>query len=290
MFIIGGRDPIFRGHAFASFLSGGAGGAGPGPVRTVIDRAEGVGFSAHSFLAFAAAVTGDGGSPVFDAIWGGPIRLNYLGFSSLKDRWDANGLDRTGTYAGALWLTEFTNPAEGWPAYDSARGIETLQYLFWYGLTAQAKGCKAIFIYPPWSPEGMAALDPTTMQHAQFWRDWLDARPEITIPVYLMPVPVIVGRFRDYFAPQSIYSDGLHLRGPNDAAPNQSMGAMGVGLDMMMTGQRIPNDAGWNADMIAQVGIVWDTIQEYACTGFGGPVVVTPIGSTDPLPSPAPLP
>lgn len=262
-------------------------GALPGPVRPTLARTEAIGLSAHSFLAFAAAVTGDGGSTVFPARWTGARNLNYLGFSSLRDRWDANAVDRTASYSGALWVTEFTNPAEGWPAPDSARGIETLQYLYWYALTAQAKGCKAMFIYPPWSPEGMD-LDAVTMRHAVFWQQWLAAH--VSIQVYVMPVPIIVASFRAYFSPQSIYSDGLHLRGSGDTTPNQHMGALGVGLEMMMTGTRPADDAGWDAEMRAQVGIVWTALSEYACAGLGGAVTVEPITATDPLPNPAPLP
>lgn len=188
------------------------------PGRVVVGATEGVGLSAHSFLAFASQVTGDGGSAVFPSLWSGPRFLNYMGFSTLKARWDANGVDRTGDYSGALWLTEFVNPADGgWPAPDSTAGRETLQYIFWYALTAQRKGCKALFLYPPWSPEGMEAIDGQTMAWSQRMADWLRARPEITIPVYIMPVPAIVAGFRAFFAPQSIYSDGLHLRGPQDA-------------------------------------------------------------------------
>lgn len=288
MFLVGGKDPIWRGSPFSA--SWGDGGNGPGPSRVLVAPSEAIGFSAHSFLAFAATVTGDGGTPELSTIWGGQINVNYLGFSTLKARWDANGVDRTGAYSGALWATEFTNPADGWPAVNSDASRETLQYLYWYALTAQAKGCKAMFIYPPWSPEGMD-IDAATMARAQSWRDWLVARAEITIPVYVMPVPIIVARFRARFAPQSIYSDGLHLRGPTDAAPNANMDALATGLYAMMTGQRVATNPAWSADMLAQVGIVWAAIQEYATTGLGGTVTVTgDFGGADPLPNPAALP
>lgn len=281
---------VFDDDDIAGWLDGFAAEAALLPARATIAPTEGVAFSAHSFLAFAATVTGDGGSAVFDALWDGPVLVNYVGFSTLKDRWDANGVDRTGTYSGALWATEFTNPADGWPAIASAASRQTLQYLYWYALTAQAKACKALILYPPWSPEGMD-IDAATMARAQSWRDWLVARAEITIPVYVMPVPIIVARFRARFAPQTIYSDGLHLRGPTDAAPNKSMDAMGVGLRMMMTGARVADDPGWTVEMRDQVAIVWDTIAEFACTGLGGGAIVTgDFGGADPLAAPLALP
>ena len=282
---------LFDDEAIEGWLGDFAGAAPATPGRVTIAPTEGVAFSSHSFLAFAAGVTPDGGSTVLASLWQGTRHLNYLGFSSLKQRWDANGVDRTGDYSGALWLTEFVNPADGgWPAPDSAAGRETLQYLYWYGLTAQRKGCKAIFLYPPWSPQGMEALDPQTMSWFQRQADWWNARPDATIPAYVMPVPAIVAGFRAMFAPQSIYSDGLHLRGSNDAEPNKHMDALAVGLDMMMTGTRPANDPSWTAEMIAQVDIVWAAIRDYACTGLGGAITVTPTPvSADPLPDPMPL-
>ena len=282
---------LFDDEAIEGWLGDFAGAAPAAPGRVTIAPTEGVAFSSHSFLAFAAGVTPDGGSTVLASLWQGTRHLNYLGFSTLKQRWDTNGVDRTGDYSGALWLTEFVNPVDGgWPAPDSAAGRETLQYLYWYGLTAQRKGCKAIFLYPPWSPQGMEALDPQTMSWFQRQADWWNARPDATIPAYVMPIPAIVAGFRAMFAPQSIYSDGLHLRGSNDAEPNKHMDALAAGLDMMMTGTRPANDPSWTAEMIAQVDIVWAAIRDYACTGLGGAITVTPTPvSADPLPDPMPL-
>lgn len=174
---------------------------GGGPSRITIAPSERVGFSAHSFLAQAVDNIADEGDPFFMGAWQGGYDLHMMPYSSLAARWDANGMDRTGSYSGALWLTEFTNPYAGWPAPDSAESLETLQHLYWYALTAQAKGCRVLFIYPPWSPQSVdAALDGQTMAQAVFWRDWLTARPDVTLAVYVMPVPVIVRQIRDYFA------------------------------------------------------------------------------------------
>lgn len=113
-------------------------------------------------------------------------------------------MDRTGAYSGALWLTEFANPyAGGWTARGSAESVETLQHLYWFALTAQAKGCKAVMTYPPWSPASVdASLYGQTMAQAAFWQAWLGQH--VQIPVYVMPVPVIVRRIRTYFAAPAI--------------------------------------------------------------------------------------
>ena len=260
--------------------------------RTSLAGNERIGFSAHSFLAQAVDNLADAGDPFFRTAWAGGYDMGFAPYSSLKTRWDANGVDRTGSYSGGLWLTEFTNPyAGGWPAPGSAESNDTLQHLYWYALTAQAKGCKALFIYPPWSPASVnASLDADTMAHAVFWQAWL--RQHVQIPIYVMPVPVIVRRIRAYFSPGSPYkdSDDLHLSNTDSGSPRTStMAAMGAGLIMMMMGRRLANDPGWSTQMRDLVGIVWNTIAEYACTGLGGATVVAPASGSDPLPEPLPL-
>lgn len=260
--------------------------------RVTVAATETVGFSAHSFLAQAVDDLADAGDPFFKNTWAGAHDLNMMAYSSLTQRWDANGVDRTGSYSGALWLTEFANPYAGsWPAPASADGLATLQHLYWYALTAQAKGCKAVFIYPPWSPQSVdPALDANTMSHAAFWQQWLGQH--VTIPVFVMPVPVIVRRIRSYFGASSPFKDGddLHLSNSVSGTPmTATMASLGAGLIMMMTGQRLADNPAWNTQMRDLVGIVWDAIAEYACTGLGGATVVAPVTSADPLPSPAPL-
>lgn len=379
------------------------------PPAEAIMVTDGIGASAHSFLAFTLEQNQDGGTPKFQEIWDGDVLVNYVGFSSLKDRWDLNGVDRTGSYNGALFVTEFTNPVDGWPAYDSERGIETLQYLYWYALTAQAKGCKALYIFPPWSTEAIDA-DASIMAHAVFWRDWL--KKHVTIPVFVVPSTTIVRDFRNYFgsrvigpylndptavargmtinsigpdnisvtlnttdskrnysipnppansivsfdittttttifridddnnfdAPytqlwsgvagthsveftipassyvrlgflsassssniqitnwrvtkpaQSIFSDGLHLRGPNDSQPNQHYAAMAIGHKAMLLRRQPEDDPTWNQELRDEVGIVWNNLSKYEFTGLGGTETIAPVATDDPLPNPLPLP
>lgn len=68
------------------------------------------------------------------------------------------------------------------------------------------------------------------------------------------------------------------------------MAAMGAGLRMMMLGARLPDDPTWSTQMRELVGLVWAALAEYAFTGLGGSVNVTPTPGQNPLPSPAPLP
>ena len=257
------------------------------PSAQAIMVTDGIGASAHSFLAFTLEQNPDGGTPKFQEIWDGDVFINYAGFSSLKDRWDLNGVDRTGSYNGALFVTEFANPVDGWPAYDRARGIETLQYLYWYALAAQAEGCKALYIFPPWSPEAID-VDTSTMAHAIFWRDWL--KKHITIPVYVVPSATTVRDFRNYFGQQTIFSDGLHLRGPNDSQPNQHYAAMAIGHKAILLRRQPEDDPTWNQELRDEVGIVWNNLSKYEFTGLGGTDTIAPVATDDPLPSPLPLP
>ncbi|UXU73698.1 MULTISPECIES: hypothetical protein [unclassified Paracoccus (in: a-proteobacteria)] len=254
--------------------------------RVILSEAESLGFSCHSFL-YQAVAGGDFGNLGRD--WGGDLHIAYAGFSSLRQRWEANGVDRTGAYAGALIVTEIGDLASGLADPASAQGIETLQHLYWFALTAQAKGCKVFAIYPPHSPEGLD-MDADAMAKAQYWAEWLRARSEVTIPVYIIPVPVMVRAMIQRFAPTSVYADGLHLKTLAYAPPNHMNAALAQMIRMFLTGERAQN-AHWSAELSELVDIAWSILRDHACTGFGGPIITAayPV-SGDPLPDPAPLP
>lgn len=270
------------------FTVSGAGGGSVDPEgRVTLNGAESLGFSAHSFL-YQAVAPGDFGN--LGAYWTGDLHIAYAEFSSLRQRWDANGVDRTADYDGALIVTEIGDLETGLADPASAQGIETLQTLFWYALTAQAKGCKLLGIYIPHSPEGVN-IDADALAKVQYWLDWLRARPEITIPVYAIPAPVMVRAMIDQFAPTSIYADGLHLKTPVYVAPNQMNNAMGQMVRMFLTGARPADGPAWNAELIGLVDTAWGILQDYEMTGLGGDTVVAPYPvAADPLPSPEPLP
>lgn len=267
---------------------GGNGITPPAPeARVALSGSEGVGFSAHSFL-YQAIAPGDFGN--LAAYWTGDLDIAYAEFSSLRQRWDANGVDRTGDYSGALILTEIGDLETGLADPASAQGIETLQTLFWYALTAQAKGCRLMGIYIPHSPEGVN-IDADALAKVQYWLDWLRDRPEITIPVYAIPAPVMVRAMIDQFAPTSIYADGLHLKTQVYGAPNQMNNAMGQMVRMFLTGARPTDDPAWNAELVELVDTAWGILQAYEMTGLGGDTVVEAYPVTaDPLPDPIEVP
>lgn len=283
--MIFGVDPIWNGWPWDNTQ----GGSPPSPPdgRVLLSEEDDLAFSAHSFLHQAVA-PGDFGN--LGAYWSGSILINYMEFSSLRQRWEANGQDRTGEYNGALIVTEIGDLQTGLADPASPQGVETLQYLYWYALTAQAKGCKLFGIYIPHSPEGVN-IDADALAKVQYWINWLRARPEITIPVYAIPVPVMVRAMIGQFQPSSVYADGLHLKTPVYPAPNQMNNALGQMVRMFLTGERPENDPSWNQELIGLVDTAWTIVQGYEMTGLGGSVVIEPYPvAQDPLPEPALLP
>lgn len=260
----------------------------PGINRVTIQPTESIGMDSHSFGAFPFGYMGDGGgSQEFPDHWSGDKNLTYTGFSSLAQRWALNGPSRTANYTGAGWLAEFADPSGGsWPTPDTSEGQTTLQYLYWWAMLLQQKGCKAMFIMPPHSPEQLP-IDANIMSVHQYYVNWLTERPDVTIPVFLMPHTDSVRKIRNRFNDRSIFSDGLHLV---NGSTFDVVGAVGMGFWMMMTGEKTPYDPDWNAEFREMIDIIWDDIANYECTGLGGTTVVTPWSGSNPLTNPLPLP
>jgi len=283
--MIFGRDPIWNGWPWDNAQGGNP--PSPPAGRVLLLEEDSLAFSAHSFP-YQAIAPGDFGN--LGTYWSGNIFIHYLEFSSLRQRWEAIGQDRTGEYNGALIVTEIGDLETGLADPASAQGIETLQYLYWYALTAQSKGCKLFGIYIPHSPEGVN-IDDDALAKVQYWINWLRARPEITIPVYAIPVPVMVRAMIEQFQPSSIYVDGLHLKTTAYTAPNQMNNALGQMVRMFLTGDRPEDDISWNQELIGLVDTAWTIVQDYEMTGLGGSVIIEPYPvAQDPLPAPAPLP
>jgi|GEM_PF-6020553 len=382
----------------------GASGIPPAEPRPVLVPGDPASFSAHSLLANPLGYCA--------AMWPIGLHVNYLGFSNIQERWNSNGLDRTAAPTKTLWVTDFADFDTGAWLPNSPEGIRALQYHLWFAQTAQANGATHYVLYPPWGTEPMdASFDPPLLETYEFNARWLAARPEITIPVYWFPTPVIVRAFRDRYNPatpylndpaatvrgmvvnsvsadalsfttngadarkaytlpvppagsviefditcesdtylriddesgletpfvtlqfwsagtyhfsgtiptltgqtligfltpssarsvqitnwkvtrpyQSIYADGLHLKNDTDAAPGQfCQVALGHAFWVMLTGER-HDTTGLDAEAVALIDIACSAVEDYACTGFGGAIAVTPWAGADPLPNPVPLP
>ena len=236
--------------------------------------------SAHSFLA----------EPSGSMAWGAPIRLNYMGGSNVTERWDAYGPDRSGNYDGALLVATFGDFEVGTYPPDSAEGIDELQHLYWYALTAQAKGCRLMVVYPIWTPPGPpTSWDNDTMARTIAKTNWLNARPEITLTVVTAPTPILARQLEAYYAPTSIWRDGLHMVDP-PVPGMRAIRGMGLMVHSMLTGARYAG-AAIDAEDGVMADMAWAVVRDYACTGLGGATVIAPYPlPTDPLPSPLPLP
>lgn len=252
----------------------------PSGRQSFLTTTSSLGLSAHSLLEQAAGTLVDQ--------WDVQNYMNYLGWSSLKARWDSNGIDRTGPFTGGMVVTEIGDFDTGVADPNSDQGRETLQYLYWYALMAQAKGCTLFVIYPPWTPEANAeSFDDDTLSKCLYWKQWLEARPEITLEVWVVPIPQVVRRIREYFAPDSIFYDGLHMNNTEEMNPTQGVG---FALFSTITGEK-GDITGLDQEGADLAELAWQVVLEYASTGLGGSTVVPvfPV-ATDPLPNPLPLP
>lgn len=249
------------------------------PARPLIAVSQSLGESAHSFLA----------EPMGELSWSGPVAVNYIGMSNVDDRWNANGADRTADYDGALIVAIFGDFSIGTFAPDSPEGVNELQYLDYYAQTAEAKGCQLMLISPPHTPPGAPdTWDMETMSKTITKAAWLNARPGRTIRTAVIPMPILARRLVEYYAPASIFRDGLHMnwREPGMAA----MRGMGLLIHATLTGARYAGPLS-DAEDGVMADMAWEVARDYACTGLGGSIVIPPWPMAgDPLPDPAPLP
>ncbi|MTH62127.1 hypothetical protein [Paracoccus litorisediminis] len=289
-------DLSFGGLAMHGPGSGGGGGAPTRPFFALSDDVVSVG---HSFLSFpqVAALEGtadNGSGAIYDLEarngWTGDVWLSFLGYGRLAQLWARNGIDRTDTSqaAFAFWFTEFGDIGTGMMfAPNSSEGIAGLQAAFSYAVTMQARGARAIFFMGPHPVEALpGSTDASNLGVCQYTVDWLTARPEITVPVYMLPCLPIVRNWQTYMGGGSVYSDGLHLKQTNNAGPGNSAAlAVSYAMRYMMTGVRFtPGGAG--VELTQFLSIAYDVCDAYACAGLGGVTTIAPWVGSDPLPSP----
>lgn len=261
------------------------------PARTTLALSDDLVWSTHSLLVTARGP--EHGGDLYQ-YWTGNDPYVFAGFSSLKDRWDADGIDVTFTTTDGMIVTEIADLGTGTYAPDSTQGIETLQYLYWFAKNAQDKGCQLFVLYPPWSTAAMdTTYDDDTMAKWQYMTDWLISQPDITMDVALFPTPYIVRAFRDYYDPASIFGDGLHMTETTIDSTMQSPFGMSRAVEMLLTGVKSTRLDG-GAHVTNLIDLAWDLLQGpsgYACAGLGGALTVTPYAPAggDPLPSPLPL-
>lgn len=262
----------------------------PEPSRAVLTGNEIVAFDAHSLLDTASGYTGFHGG-IFDDIWNGTVLETYQGGSYISQRWAMNGDVRTAPSYAALMFTEMADFEVGYADPSSTEGINTLQYAFWLVQTAQEKGAQFACIYWAWSPPGSTeTLDDDTMSKAAYLRQWLEARPEITIPVYVVPTAYYIRQVIDineqYNPSWEIFADSIGHLNSSWQEVDESLSWL---VWMMYRGIKAPDDGGRSAYLQALIDLGWNVLNQYECTGFGTEIITPYAVGSDPLPNPAPL-
>lgn len=232
----------------------------------------------HSFAqtAFGEPIPGDSFGGLLQTEWPGVVLSDYVSYGSLQQIWELNDDLRNSDY-DAVIATEFTSDfVNGFPAIDSDTTRNTLQHLYWAGLTAQVRGAE-IILQDVWSPQG-ADLTENVQGYFQFLREWL--QDKLGRPVWILPASPFVMALRNEYG-DAIYDDGLHLgRGSRYAR------AMSYLVYSLLTQERCPFVVEGDEDVDQ---MAWDTLLACECAGMGGSIRYPSTSWDDPLPDPAPL-
>lgn len=277
MFLIGRKNPIWRGWPFGSSLSGRKDQGAQG--RTALSPDATILFAGHSFVqtSFGEPVPGDSFGGLFQTDWLGTALSDYVSYGSIREIWELGGNLRNSAY-DAVIVTEFTSDfVNGFPAVDSDATRNTLQHLYWAGRAAQARGAE-IILQDVWSPQG-TDLTANVRGYFQFLRGWL--QDKLGQRVWIVPANAFVMALRDRYG-DAIYDDGLHLgRGSRYAR------ALSYMVCSMLTQQRCPF-VREGEEELDQIG--WEVLLSHECAGMGGEIVYAAAPGEDPLPDPEPMP
>lgn len=238
-----------------------------------------IAFTGHSMMAalFPVENRAHNSGVDFPSLWQGKTHFDFIGWSSNIKRWRAKGYARTGDY-DLLVMTEYGDLTTGLADPASPQGRQNLQALYWFAMTAIAKGARPV-LYMPWSPVP-ADLDDPAQRVFHYERQWLEAH--CGQPVWIIPAGLFVRAVRDLTGDDSaLFADPVHLRGD---------GPVPTGLSYLtwqfLTKRRVPNPPLF-PEMEA---LAWQVLQDYRWSGFGGGDAVPALDIPDPLPDPAPPP
>lgn len=238
-----------------------------------------IAFTGHSMIAtiFPIGTPPQPEGTDFPSLWPGETHLDFIGWSSNAQRWDADGYARRGDY-DRLVMSELGHPVHGLPHPASDLGRQNLQYLYWFAMTAIGKGAEPV-LYMPWSPRN-ADLDREGQQVFHYERAWLEAHTGHRI--WIIPAGQFARAARDLYGDDdALFTDDVHWRAD---------GPVPAGLAYLtyqfFARQRVPNPP----RLPAMADLAWQVLQDYRWAGFGGRGEVPALKIDDPLPEPAPLP
>ncbi|MDB6177827.1 hypothetical protein PAF17_09970 [Paracoccus sp. Z330] len=255
----------------AGLSAGGTGGA-VAPDATIA-------FSGHSMI--AAIFPNDNHAyndgVDFPSLWQGKAHFDFIGGSSNAKRWRAKGFARTGNY-DRLVLTELGDLERGLADPASPQGRHNLQYLYWFAMTAIAKGAEPV-LFMPWSPRS-PNLDAQALPVFHYERQWLEQHTGHKIQI--IPAGIFARAAREYYDDDdALFVDLVHWRA-NSAMP--------TGL-AYLTYQFFARERVRNPSLYPEMEeLAWQVLQDYRWAGFGGTQDVPALTIKDPLPEPAPLP
>lgn len=254
----------------------------PEPVfeREATDETATILFAGHSGVQTGnGAPTSDtpgGHGGILHTEWPGETIIDFVPFGTMKQVWDQNGPLRTGNYDVMITSEGTTDLVNGFAPLDQAG--ESMQYLYWQGETAFAKGAETALMVM-WAPRDAQNLFSQGLVFFEGLRQWYEAATGREI--WMVPAAQFI---RDSIANgaslSQVYADFIHL------TPSYAR-AISYLEYSFLTQERCPFvQAGDEAlDELA-----WQTLLTYECAGMGGTVTTSVPTYTNPLPSPLPLP
>lgn len=249
------------------------------PLRAPLPPDSTIAFTGHSMIAalFDADDRAYNAGVDFPSLWQGPTLLDFIGWSSNARRWRAMGHARTGRY-DRLVMTDLGDLDSGLPHPASAEGRQNLQHLYWFAMTAIAKGAEPV-LYMPWSPV-VADLDDAAQPILHYERQWLERHTGHRI--WIIPAGLFARALRDRTADDpALFVDGVHWR-PDGPAPT----GLAYLTYQFFAMQRVPAPS-----LFPETEeLAWQVLQDYHWAGFGGQSALPALEIEDPLPDPAPLP
>lgn len=254
----------------------------PTPVfeRTATPTTATLLFGGHS-----GVQTGNG-APTFDTpaghggilhtAWPGETIIDFVPFGTMKQVWDQNGPLRNGTYDVLITSEGTTDLENGF--VPLAQAGETMQYLYWQGETAHAKGAETALM-AMWAPRDAQNLFGPGLVFFEGLRQWYEA--ETGRDLWVIPAAQFI---RDAIANgatlSEVYADFIHL------TPGYAR-AISYLEYSFLTQERCPFVESGDEELDE---LAWQTLRTYECAGMGGTVTTTVPAYTNPLPNPLPVP
>lgn len=256
----------------------GTGGNQPDPgLRRATPDTDAVLFAGHSLVQTpwgGATVDGQHGGILYSD-WPGATLSDFVGYGSARQVWDLDGNARNADYDRII-VTDLTLDFQnGYPAMNSARGIEMLQTLYWFGRAAAERGAELI-LYQHWAT-GQVPMTRNLDETYAYCANWLEAH--LGAPVFVIPASRLVARMLQSYPVSDVYApDQVHL-----AFGSSFARATSCLVYSFLTQRRCPFVRAGEEDLDL---MAWEVLQTTRRAGFGGTEGHDAPMIDDPLPAP----